>query len=519
MSIPQTPSPLSNILAAKIYNAAWFSGSTEEAQITAAIVAAATDGATHVHIPASMLPYNASAVTFNTSIRMIREGGDPSALDILAYGATGDGTVDDTVPLQNVLAAAAAVVSVSAGGAVVTAPAKSYKITTQPVVGGSIIIKGHGNASSVFKFFGCAGFKLTDSSGLTDLGVMMLSAGGAIDPKTLPCVEIPGTVGTHLNNITLHNLQLRGGSEGIKASYTWSSNFDFIYTVFCGIGYRSLGLCGNDSISNSLFGIGGATRGISLEQDAGTHGEGLMISNTYCQGTTGLWADQFIGLSIANGVFDQCGTGLSLTNCTGSMTTSWVYATTGDAVRFEDLGAYTVGGFKISNCHSIWSTFGHAIYIGTFSRDIIVTGNTLKSVTSPFQVGANVRFCVLRPNTYISPANVMSMTGIDGAVSQMDADISFTIPDNEFLFQSYWFNVNLAGAQTCTLPLRASSWNGRGFWIARVAGAGTLTVQEAAADGAAVLKVLPAATPSSVYVEFAGALGTPAWKLTNYSVL
>ena len=74
MSIPQTPSPLSNILASKTYNAAWFSGATVESQITAAIAAAVTDSALYVFVPANMLPYTAGLVTFNTAVKVVREG-------------------------------------------------------------------------------------------------------------------------------------------------------------------------------------------------------------------------------------------------------------------------------------------------------------------------------------------------------------------------------------------------------------------------------------------------------------
>lgn len=109
MAIPQTPSPLSAVLAAKTYNAAWFSGSTIEQQITNAIAAAAADGALYVFVPSNMLPYNASLVTFNINIRVIREGSDPRVFDVRAYGAAGDGITDDTVAINAAIAGAAAI--------------------------------------------------------------------------------------------------------------------------------------------------------------------------------------------------------------------------------------------------------------------------------------------------------------------------------------------------------------------------------------------------------------------------
>lgn len=107
MPIPSVPSPLQSILAAKTYNAAWFPGSTIELQIQAAINAAVVDGALYVFVPANMLPYNASLVAFNNSIRMLREngpGGDE--YDIRAYGAAVNGSTDDTTAWLAVIAAA-----------------------------------------------------------------------------------------------------------------------------------------------------------------------------------------------------------------------------------------------------------------------------------------------------------------------------------------------------------------------------------------------------------------------------
>src|SRR6266481_477438 len=63
---------------------------TREVQISTAIALAAANGITMVWVPTSMLPYNASLVTFNPNINMIREGGNPSVFDVRAYGAAGD---------------------------------------------------------------------------------------------------------------------------------------------------------------------------------------------------------------------------------------------------------------------------------------------------------------------------------------------------------------------------------------------------------------------------------------------
>lgn len=75
---------------------------TKEARITAAVALAVSLGWLYVYVPIKawdgvlMLPYTASLVTFNSGVTMIRENGNPSVFDVMAYGAKGDGIQDDT---------------------------------------------------------------------------------------------------------------------------------------------------------------------------------------------------------------------------------------------------------------------------------------------------------------------------------------------------------------------------------------------------------------------------------------
>ena len=68
--------------------------------VNAAIAAAPGLGATMVEVVTAHLPYNASLVTFNPAVQMIREGGPPFYYDVLAYGAVGDGVTDDTAAIN-----------------------------------------------------------------------------------------------------------------------------------------------------------------------------------------------------------------------------------------------------------------------------------------------------------------------------------------------------------------------------------------------------------------------------------
>ena len=64
------------------------SGATKEIKIQAAISRAVSVGAARVFVPTSMLPYDASLITFNSAVQMVREGGTFDYYDLSAYGAS-----------------------------------------------------------------------------------------------------------------------------------------------------------------------------------------------------------------------------------------------------------------------------------------------------------------------------------------------------------------------------------------------------------------------------------------------
>ncbi len=86
------------------YNAATFIGSGSTLSgIQAAINQASVDGVSRVYVPASMYPYDASKISFITTVQMVREGGRQDIYDVVAYGATGDGVANDTAAVQSAL--------------------------------------------------------------------------------------------------------------------------------------------------------------------------------------------------------------------------------------------------------------------------------------------------------------------------------------------------------------------------------------------------------------------------------
>lgn len=142
MSIPQVPSPLSQILTAKTYNAAWFAqtGDTNAQTVQRAIDAGAADNTLvagtcqAIFVPANLLPYDANVVVFNTAIKMIREGGDWSVFDVYAYGAQGNGSTND-IPAFVAANAGAAV-----DGGVVYATNKDFLVSSSIILSSGVTL-------------------------------------------------------------------------------------------------------------------------------------------------------------------------------------------------------------------------------------------------------------------------------------------------------------------------------------------------------------------------------------------
>lgn len=89
------PNPSSTINA----DSGDYVGTTEQ-KITLAIVAAVAAGAKYVFVPQSMLPYNASLVTFNNAVKMIGEGLRQDVWHVRAYGADPTAVTDQSVAVQ-----------------------------------------------------------------------------------------------------------------------------------------------------------------------------------------------------------------------------------------------------------------------------------------------------------------------------------------------------------------------------------------------------------------------------------
>lgn len=102
--------------------------------VQTAIGEAKAEGRSKVLVPAKLIPYDASKVTFDDGVQMIREGNRRDAYDVKAYGAAGDGPsgTDDLAAIN-----AAASAADANGYDEVVHPPGTYTVSADPTFPGS----------------------------------------------------------------------------------------------------------------------------------------------------------------------------------------------------------------------------------------------------------------------------------------------------------------------------------------------------------------------------------------------
>lgn len=188
---------------------------TPEQKITQAIAAAVAAGMAYVYVPQSMVPYPGASVTFNNAVRMLREGGNASACDVVAYGADWSGNSESSTGIQ--AACNAAAISLSTNGIDnnhVEIPAGLYKITTPITVPLNVTILGNGQSRTILAqtTSGAATLIITNGS--------LTVTNNRLADFTIDGTQLGGGVGNGINvtnaahlvieRVTIQNLNVAG---------------------------------------------------------------------------------------------------------------------------------------------------------------------------------------------------------------------------------------------------------------------------------------------------------------------
>lgn len=371
MSIPQSPSPLSNIVTAKTYNAAWFSGSTKEAQITAAIVAAATDGALYVYVTANMMPYNAAAVTFNNAVKMICEGGDPSSTDVRAYGADSTGATDSTAAMQ----------AAHNTGAIVYYISGTYSFTlVVAAFGGGIIGDSNGKT-------------LLASTNITGANLFTFSGPSAGAPVTVANVPYFAKF-----KLTAPAGKLTGAGIQIapSAGETAYSTFDSIHIQQCPIGIDFVAASRFKIIASNFvnFLVAGVQVANTNNQDSGDPNiTGCLFENLGVTGGAAIIYKSSAGLKVI---------GCKLNVCTYGLWCQWTGTGSGDLIFAHN---------SIENCTISGVYMGRVG--GSSFHNLQITGNEFSLCTNTIVCENNLMLTVAITTNIISMNVAGATTGID----------------------------------------------------------------------------------------------------------
>lgn len=390
-----------------------YTGTTEQ-KITAAIAAAVAAGAKYVWIPQSMLPYNASLVTFNNAIRMTREGGDPNTYDVLAYGARGDGVTSDTYAFASAIRGAAGVAGVVGQGGRVAIP---QTVANTFIMGSA----GAMNASAILQLYG--GLKFEATGGGDSSPTLQLAAGA----NGFSLIQIP----INVQGIVIRDIKL----DGNKANVTGTSY---------GLWIQGNGTyLDNRNVFQNIFISNFATSGVFTEFNASEMefdfvivrscgGDGWVIqgSDTHCtKCDSGFNGGR--GVFVTTGFLIWNGGGSFFNTSHGILVAPSAISTKFDGVDVQanqKHGVYIQGSHTtVTRCilrdngQELTNTYNH-VNIDPSLTNIAVFGNNFRAKSLTNQALANVSVSgtitrsALGPNTYeaLSASNELVATAAPG---------------------------------------------------------------------------------------------------------
>jgi hypothetical protein len=231
---------------------------TAPVRITAAIADCFAQGKPYCFVPRiawdglAMLPYNASLVTFNSAVRMLRESAQPGVYDLKAYGATADGATNDVAAWQ-------AVLTNVVNGSTIVVPSGNYAINGLPSIGGksNIAIYAY-EATFTLSGVNTEGLRFTSgatNSYITVAGLTINGSGASSDNQQGIGTQTSPPANTINTFITIRDVRVANTTRGIYFNRANVNDLtDLTYDNCTAVGIVGLvsgtgyGLCGSGVI-------------------------------------------------------------------------------------------------------------------------------------------------------------------------------------------------------------------------------------------------------------------------------
>lgn len=369
---------------ASTYNAATYGtgADSRETRIQAAINQASIDGIKRVYVPASMYPYSASLVSFIYAVQMVREGGDWSTYDALAYGANSGGTGDSTAAVQAAITAAG---NDPVGfGQKVVLPQGAYVITsTLTMAVDRVTLEGAGKTSSILYFIPAVDspcVRIVKSGGTALIARMVVRQLGfqsaATNTKVKTGIQIWSGTEITIEDIGIVSGTWVNGSIGIQTKGREATNLHNL-ALFCDrplvISKSSFDWidCDHFDVSDfyGLCTIGSA--GTVVEIDSG-----VVLTNTSFNGYQA-WVGGQSGL----GWNDSASTNVSYNVSFNNVRTEQATGSNGWAIYVNRSGsAASIYQLQFNNCY--WSPPAQGVYLRRVASGVLFNNCIYSSSTN-----------------------------------------------------------------------------------------------------------------------------------------
>ena len=350
--------------------------------------------------------------TMASQVNFVANCGSSQRINVMCYGATGNGTTDDTTAIQSALTTA----GLSGAKGTVYFPSGQYLTGTGFTVPPGVSIEGDGfvdanTASNMTRVFTTTTNVIVFNFGSAALGTSGAQSGNVIKNILVNCTSKTGTVGLQFGISTSSEWNYNYDAEDMSVS-SCGTNILVLNAFVIGLtNVNSYGAIGAGlyldapNYTTTIKVVGGnysqnGTNGILLGGPTGTYGIGynsnVSILQAVIEGNTGtelLATSPGYTLSVRDSYF-QGSTGHKAIDLSG-----WVTASTG----------ITPGSINIAN--NLFGGYSTAIYSSTALANLIISGNWDNSLADFVNLASGTTGVCLQQNT------TSSALALNGAVS------------------------------------------------------------------------------------------------------
>jgi pectate lyase-like protein len=387
------------------YTAFVWSATTKLVLASAGVVALTLDTSQNATFTGLILGNvsSASALSTGSSTSRTLAARFADSVNVKDFGATGNGSTDDTSAIQ------AAVTYAVANATGIFVPSGNYKLTSSISIAGPVSITGEGKGISTFLCVGTSAFVV--SAAVSEVTISSLEIAQSVRYTTTPnsyvAINVQGTTGNNCNYHTYNDLLIDGFGTAFIAGAISSSTWRNCTVLYTHQGINATGQALNNYVSQCIFQeqnsitATSASGGFGIKVgDGSIDCEGFTITDTLIFGIQiGVWIDAAINVVVNNCVLDGIGQyGILSQSSAGAGTLNHIftsnYIAIGSSSGIANIHlANAYAGTDAQNQGSIirdneilaysFASVGYGILIdGAYEKRHLIAGNRVQNTTT-----------------------------------------------------------------------------------------------------------------------------------------